>query len=197
MATEKLVAQAKAYYIIGFGRDRFIFDDKKWVIGKIYLTNKRLIFKKFDRTATINYADIQSIAERDKYYRVSPPMGWSKGSILEIKHYEAGRNHILTTLISGEFDVITTMRGIISKFAMHSEQKLTKEHKKILILLSMGIRDKIIIQYITDITVDSLNKIIDELKLAGYINESLNLTTLGRKTVAKIRENVSSQEKIK
>jgi helix-turn-helix protein len=197
MNSEKIVAQARAYYIIGFGRDSTIYDDKKWVIGKIYFTGSRIVFKKFDRINTIEYRDIIEIEEKDKYYRVSPPTGWSRGSILEIKHYELGRAHVLTSLISGEFDVVTTMRGIISKFAMHSEQHLSKNHRKTLLLISMGIRDKQAMAYLTDSAPTIFSKIIDELKLAGLISENLILTAEGRKIVSDLRKDMNARENVK
>ncbi len=192
MHSEKIVAQARAYYIIGFGRDSTIYDDKKWTIGRIYFTNSRIVFKKFDRVNSIEYKDIISIEEKDKYYRVSPPTGWSRGSILEIKHYEVGKSHILISLISGEFDVVTTMRGIISKFAMHAEKQLSKTHKKALLLISMGIRDKQAMAYLTDSTPANFSSIIDDLKLAGLITENLILTANGRKIVSDIRQNMNA-----
>ncbi len=197
MAGEKLIAQAKAYYIIGFGRDSIVYDDKRWVIGRIYFTDRRIIFKRFDKVGVIEYSDIAGIEEKDKYFRVSPPMGWSRGSILEIKHYEAGKAHVLTTLISGEFDVVTTMRGIISRFAMGADTKLSNVHKKILVLVSLGIKDKQMMGFLADLAPAQLNEILQSLKLEGFIYENLTLTPSGRKLVSELRKNMGAQEKIK
>ncbi len=188
---EKVVAQARVYYIIGFGRDRFIYDDKKWIIGKVYLTNLRLVFKRLDKVMVIKYSSIVQIEEKDKYYRLSPPMGWSNGSILEIKHYEdSTMRHTLATLISGDFDVITKIKGIISRFAFDEERKMTEKHKKILLLLSLGIRDSIVLQYIIDSNNKLFKKIIEDLKIIGYIDENENITQEGRRVVKKVKNSI-------
>jgi len=188
---EKIVAQARVYYIVGYGRDTSVYDDKKWVLGKVYLSDKRMIFKKLDRYTVVNYHDIIAVEERDKYFRVSPPMGWSRGSILELQHYEdESRRHVLTSLISADFDVITKLKAIIAKFALDETKKIELKHKKILILLSLGIKDGQISRFLLDLTPESYESAIQELKLAGLISENKELTAEGRKTVFELKKRI-------
>jgi len=185
---EKLIAQAQVYYIFGYGRDRSTYDDKKWVLGRIYLTNKRILFKKMDRFIEIKYEDIVSIEEKDKYPRVSPPMGWSRGNILEVKHYEFGnRRHILTSLISANFDVTLKLRAILTKMIGEKIVEISEKHKKVLLLLYMGVKDNIIISYLLDIKIGDIEKIIEDLKFRGLISSDLIITAEGAKIVDEIR----------
>ncbi len=188
---EKIVAQAKVYFIIGYGRDSTTYDDKKWNLNKVYLTENRIIFKIRDRYSVINYGDIESLVERDKYFRVSPPMGWSRGSILEIRHYEdSSKKHVLISLISADFDVITKMKAIIGRFAFGERKAINEEHKKFLLLVSLGIRNGSLIRYLLDLTPDSYDAILNDLKLNGFVNENMDLTNEGRKKISEIRKRI-------
>ncbi|OYT60479.1 hypothetical protein B6U71_00735 [Euryarchaeota archaeon ex4484_178] len=185
---EKLIAQAQVYYIFGYGRDRSTYDDKKWVLGRIYLTNKRVLFKKMDRFIEIKYEDIVSIEEKDKYPRVSPPMGWSRGNILEVKHYEFGdKRHILTSLISANFDVTLKLRAILTRMIGEKVVEISEKHKKVLLLLYMGVKDNIIISYLLDMKIGDIEKIIEDLKFRGLISSDLIITAEGTRMVDEIR----------
>ncbi len=185
---EKLIAQAQVYYIVGYGRDRSTYDDKKWILGRVYLTNKRILFKKLDRFIEIKYDDIVAIAEKDKYPRISPPMGWSRGNILEIKHYEFGdKRHILISLISAEFDVTLKLRAILTKMIGNKIVEITKKHKKVLLLLYTGMKDTIMISYLLDIEIPDIEKIIEDLKFRGLVSSDLLLTGEGTRVVNEIR----------
>ncbi|AGB04265.1 hypothetical protein AciM339_0376 [Aciduliprofundum sp. MAR08-339] len=185
---EKLIAQAQVYYIVGYGRDRSLYDDKKWILGRIYLTNKRILFKKLDRFIEVKYDEIVSLAERDKYPRISPPMGWSRANILEIKHYEFGdKRHILTSLISASFDVTLKLRAILTKMIGEKTVEITEKHKKILLLLYTGMKDNILISYLLDMEVGDIEKIIEDLKFMGLLSSDLLLTAEGTKIVNKIK----------
>jgi len=191
---EKLIAQAQVYYIFGYGRDRSTYEDKKWILGRIYLTNKRILFKKLDRFLEIKYEDIVNIEERDKYPRVSPPMGWSRGNILEVKHYEFGdKRHILTSLISAEFDVTLKLRAILMRMIGEKIVEISKNHKKVLLLLYMGMKDNILISYLLDLKIEEIEKIIEDLKFRGLISSDLIITAEGAKIVDEIRR---SEEKL-
>ncbi len=185
---EKLIAQAQVYYIVGYGRDRSVYDDKKWILGRVYLTNKRLLFKKLDRFIEVKYEDVLTIAERDKYPRISPPMGWARGNILEIKHYEFGdKRHILTSLISANFDVTLKLRAILTKMIGEKVVEMTEMHKKVLLLLYTGMKDNILISYLLDIEINEVEKLIEDLKFRGLISSDLILTAEGTKVVDEIR----------
>ncbi len=185
---EKLIAQAQVYYIVGYGRDRSIYDDKKWTLGRMYLTNKRVLFKKLDRYIEIKYDDIISIAEKDKYPRISPPMGWSRGNILEIKHYEFGdKRHILISLISANFDVTLKLRAILTKMIGGKIVEITELHKKVLLLLYTGMKDNIMISYLLDLEIGEIEKIIEDLKFRGFISSDLLLTAEGTKVINDIK----------
>ncbi len=188
---EKVVAQAKVYFIIGYGRDATTYDDKKWVLDRVYMTEQRLIFKRGDRYIIISYGDIESLKERDKYFRVSPPMGWSRGSILEIRHYEdSSKKHILVSLISADFDVITKIKAIIGKFAFSERKEIDERHKKFLMLISLGIRDGSVIRYLLDMSSRDYDEVMNDLKLNGLITENLELTNEGRKRIGEIRKRI-------
>ncbi len=185
---EKLIAQAQVYYIVGYGRDRSVYDDKKWILGRIYLTNRRILFKKLDRFIEVKYDEIVSLAERDKYPRISPPMGWSRANILEIKHYEFGdKRHILTSLISASFDVTLKLRAILTKMIGEKMVEITEKHKKILLLLYTGMKDNILISYLLDMEVGDIEKIIEDLKFMGLLSSDLLLTAEGTKIVNEIK----------
>jgi len=190
---EKLIAQAQVYYIIGYARDTSIYTDKKWILGRVYLTNKRILFKKLDRYIEVKYDEILSLEEKDKYPRISPPLGWSRSNILEIKHYEFGdKRHILTTLISAEFDVTLKLRAIISRIMGEKIAELTEVHKKVLLLLYLGVKNTLFVEYLLNYP-PQLNKIMEDLKLRGLINSDLIVTSEGAKTVEKLRKNLEER----
>ncbi len=188
---EKLVAKARVYYIISYGRDSTMFTDKKWTLGTAYLTEKRVVFKFLDRYSTIFYSDIIEVNERDKYPHISPPMGWSRGSILELQHFEdSSKRHVLISIISADFDVITKLKAIIGRFALQEERKIGEEHLKLLLLLSMGIRDIAMIMYILNLTSEKYYTLIKDLKLNGLIYENLSLTDAGRRNIYQLKKRI-------
>ncbi len=186
---ERVLAQARVYFIIAYGRDRIRYDDKKWVLGRVYFTERRIIFKKLDRVSSILYGDIAEITERDRYSRISPPMGWGRGSILEIKHYENGdKKHVLVTLISADFDVITKMKAIISKLAFGVENRIEEMHKRILLLISLGIRKPGMIRYILGLSESEYGEALGVLKTMGLLTEDMALTSSARKILDELRK---------
>ncbi len=190
---EKLVAQAQVYYIIGYARDSSVYTDKKWVLGRLYLTDKRLLFKKLDRYIEVKYNEIVSLEEKDKYPRISPPLGWSRANILEIKHYEFGdRRHVLTTLISADFDVTLKLRAVITKIMGGKIAKLTELHNKVLLLLYLGVKDTMFMEYLLNFP-QNIEKIIEDLKFRGLVNSSLLVTSEGSKKVEEIKRGLEER----
>ncbi len=188
---EKLVAKARVYYIVAYGRDATMYSDKKWSLGTLFLTERRLIFKYLDKYSTIQYAMITELNERDKHPHISPPMGWSRGSILELQHYEdESKRHVLITLISADFDVITKLKAIIGEFALQEVKQLSELHFKVLLLLSMGIRDGAVIGYLLGLKSEEYENIVKDLKHNGLIYESMELTSEGRKEIYKLKKRI-------
>lgn len=188
---EKLIAQAKVYYIIAYGRDSSVYTEKKWILGKIYLTDRRILFKKIDRSFQIPYSLIEDFEEKDKYSRISPPIGWSRGNILEIKHYEdSTKKHILTSLISAEFDVTIKLRAILTHYVRNMSMKITNDHLRILLALSLGIKNNLILSFLTGLKAENVEKLVEDLRFFGFINSDGNLTTGGRKKITEIKKNM-------
>ncbi len=188
---EKLIAQAQVYYILGYGRDSSYYHDKKWVLGRVYLTDKRLIFKKMDRVSAVPYSEIVEISEKDKYPLISPPMGWSRGNIIEIKHYEYGdKRHILISLIAADFDVNTKLLAIMYRFVMGKKISESDDHCRVLMLLYLGIRDRKIMRFLLSLSPEEIEKITKDLKLKGYVMEDLSISSAGRKRVNELLSNL-------
>ncbi len=186
---DRILAQARVYYIFAYGRDSSVYEDKKWVLGYVYFTRDRIVFRYRDRLWEVRYGDIEGIEERDRYSRVSPPMGWSRGSILEIRHYEdASRKHVITTLISADFDTVTKMKAIISRLAFGERRKIGEVHRKVLLLISLGIRNAGVITYLLDLDRENYDSILKDLRLNGLLTESLELTSEGRRILNEIRK---------
>ncbi len=185
---EKLIAQAQVYYIIGYARDRSVYSDKKWILGRVYLTDKRVLFKRLDRYVEVKYEEILSVEERDKYPRISPPLGWSRANILEMKHYEFGdKRHILTTLISADFEVTLKLRAIITKVMGGKVAPITELHKKVLLLLYLGVKNTLFMEYLLN-SPGKVETAIEDLKFRGLINSELITTTEGIKMVEGLRK---------
>ncbi len=190
---EKLVAQAQVYYIIGYARDSSVYSDKKWVLGRVYLTDKRILFKKLDRYIEVKYNEIVSLEERDKYPRISPPLGWSRANILEIKHYEFGdKRHILTSLISANFDVTLKLRAIITKIMGGKVASMTELHRRVLLLLYLGVKNTLFMEYLLNYP-ENLGKVIEDLKFRGLINSDLLVTSEGTKEIENIRKKLEER----
>jgi len=190
---EKLVAQAQVYYIIGYARDSSVYTDKKWVLGRVYLTDKRILFKKLDRYIEVKYDEIVSLEEKDKYPRISPPLGWSRANILEIKHYEFGdRRHILTSLISANFDVTLKLRAIITKIMGRKVTSMTELHRRVLLLLYLGVKNTLFMEYLLNYP-ENLEKVIEDLKFRGFINSDFLVTSEGTKEIENIRKKLEER----
>ena len=190
---DKLVAQAQVYYIIGYARDSSVYTDKKWVLGRVYLTDKRILFKKLDRYIEVKYDEIVSLEERDKYPRISPPLGWSRANILEIKHYEFGdKRHILTSLISANFDVTLKLRAIITKIMGGKVASMTELHGRVLLLLYLGVKNTLFMEYLLNYP-ENLEKVIEDLKFRGLINSDLLVTSEGTKEIENIRKKLEER----
>ncbi|MCD6371012.1 MAG: hypothetical protein J7L63_05930 [Thermoplasmata archaeon] len=190
---EKLVAQAQVYYIIGYARDSSVYTDKKWVLGRVYLTDKRILFKKLDRYIEVKYDEIVSLEEREKYPRISPPLGWSRANILEIKHYEFGdKRHILTSLISANFDVTLKLRAIITKIMGGKVASMTELHRRVLLLLYLGVKNTLFMEYLLNYP-ENLEKVIEDLKFRGLINSDLLVTSEGTKEIENIRKKLEER----
>ena len=190
---EKLVAQAQVYYIIGYARDSSVYTDKKWVLGRVYLTDKRILFKKLDRYIEVKYDEIVSLEERDKYPRISPPLGWSRANILEIKHYEFGdKRHILTSLISANFDVTLKLRAIITKIMGRKVTSMTELHRRVLLLLYLGVKNTLFMEYLLNYP-ENLEKVIEDLKFRGFINSDFLVTSEGTKEIENIRKKLEER----
>jgi len=190
---DKLVAQAQVYYIIGYARDSSVYTDKKWVLGRVYLTDKRILFKKLDRYIEVKYDEIVSLEERDKYPRISPPLGWSRANILEIKHYEFGdKRHILTSLISANFDVTLKLRAIITKIMGGKVASMTELHRRVLLLLYLGVKNTLFMEYLLNYP-ENLEKVIEDLKFRGLINSDLLVTSEGTKEIENIRKKLEER----
>ena len=190
---EKLVAQAQVYYIIGYARDSSVYTDKKWVLGRVYLTDKRILFKKLDRYIEVKYDEIVSLEEKDKYPRISPPLGWSRANILEIKHYEFGdKRHILTSLISANFDVTLKLRAIITKIMGGKVASMTELHRRVLLLLYLGVKNTLFMEYLLNYP-ENLEKVIEDLKFRGFINSDFLVTSEGTKEIENIRKKLEER----
>lgn len=190
---EKLVAQAQVYYIIGYARDSSVYTDKKWILGRVYLTDKRILFKKLDRYIEVKYDEIISLEERDKYPRISPPLGWSRANILEIKHYEFGdKRHILTSLISANFDVTLKLRAIVTKIMGRKITAMTELHRRVLLLLYLGVKNTLFMEYLLNYP-ENLQKVIEDLKFRGLINSDLLVTSEGIKEIENIRKKLEER----
>lgn len=181
MPKERLILKAQLLFVAKASGGGVRFQDKKWIRGIVYLTDQNLWFKVADKHFRIPIDKVEAVG-READIRSE------KNKILLVD-YDDGSPVASTAILAGPAHVVNTFKHQIA-FLMGHEPKIEKKasdiDNKLIMLLSLGVKDWDRLKFLLGVDDDMLKEAITNLKDWGLIEESGKLSIEGIKYAGKM-----------
>jgi helix-turn-helix protein len=184
MKEERPILKAWLQFIMKASGGGVRYTDKDWKKGFVYITTKNIWFeqKTSDEYAYIPLEKIQLIGRE---MEISHPIG-EKMLVID---YDDGTTRTCSFLLSGHAHIVNTIKhqiSILTGKGVRIEEKILEKEKKLIILLSLGVRDWERIKFLLGVDEKTLKKYFTVLIEDGLITENGALTIKGTRYADKI-----------
>ena len=179
---EKLRAKVTLFYILKAAIMGVTIRDAKWVRGEVYITDQNIWFK-HDRG--FYKIPLKSIVRISRDERQNPS---GQPEILVVD-YILPDSQTATAYLAGDPRILTAVRYNLQPYVSgvkKVEVELTDVDKRVLYLLSTGVKSITELSFLLNVSEDKIRESIDRLRDKEYLDFAGGITEKGARYVARV-----------